>query len=168
MHALNALRLSLLKLEDGVIVGLLLITLTLAVLQILLRNFFDIGIAWVEPLLRITVLWIGMVGAMYASRDDSHIKIDIGMRFLAERFQPFAKAAVYLFTATVCGIAAWHSAMFVLVEMEDGGMAFAKIPVWLTEAIIPFGFGIIALRYIISTVIILYPRLIPDTAANQK
>jgi len=167
MQALIALRHSLLKLEDGVIVGLLLVTLTLAVLQIFLRNFFDIGIAWVEPLLRITVLWIGMVGAMYASRDDSHIKIDIGMRFLAERFQPIVKAVVYLFTATVCGITAWYSVMFVLFEMEDGGMAFAQIPVWLTEAIIPFGFAVIALRYIIST-LLLFISTPQQPAANEK
>ena len=154
MRALYALRLKLLQAEDILLVGLLLITLGLAVLQIILRNVFDSGITWVEPLLRITVLWIGMVGAMFASRDDSHIKIDLGMRMLHPKYQPFARAAVYLFTATVCGIAAWYCFEFVREEYTDGGMAFAAIPVWLTESIMPLGFAIIALRYVISTVLL--------------
>ena len=154
MRALYALRLKLLKVEDTLLVSLLLITLTLAVLQILLRNFFDAGITWVEPLLRITVLWIGMVGAMFASRDDSHIKIDLGMRMLDPKYQPYAKAAVYIFTASVCGIAAWFCFDFVAEEYKDGGIAFAAIPVWVTEAVMPVAFAVIALRYTISTILL--------------
>ena len=133
---------------------MLLVTLTLAVLQILLRNIFDAGIIWIEPLLRITVLWIDMVGAMFASRDDSHIKIDLGMRMLDPRYQPYMKALVYLFTATICAIAAWYSFEFVLSEYDDGGIAFAQVPVWVCEAIMPFAFAVITLRYLVSTALL--------------
>jgi hypothetical protein len=33
------------------------------------------------------------------------------------------------------------------MEFSDGGMAFANVPSWLCEAIIPFAFTVIALRY---------------------
>lgn len=157
MSSLQTLRKSLIKLEDSLIVGVLLVTLTLAVLQILLRNFFDGGIVWVEPLLRISVLWIGMVGAMFASRDDSHIKIDLGMHHLNPRYQPYAKTVIYLFTATICAIAAWYSLQLVMSEFEDNGMAFASVPVWLCEAIMPFAFTVITIRYLVSTVLLFRP-----------
>ena len=32
--------------------------------QIILRNFLDTGFIWIDPLLRVMVLWIGMIGAL--------------------------------------------------------------------------------------------------------
>jgi TRAP-type C4-dicarboxylate transport system permease small subunit len=39
------------------------------------------------------------------------------------------------------------------MEFADGGMAFAKVPAWLCEAIIPFTFVVIAIRYILLAII---------------
>ncbi len=100
-----------------------------------------------------------MIGAMFASRDDSHIKIDLGMHHLNPRFQPYMKAVIYLFTATICGIAAWYSLQLVISEFQDNGMAFAKVPVWLCEAIMPFAFTVITLRYLVSTVLLFRPAV---------
>ena len=46
----------LLRLEDGVLVGLLLLLISIAVLQILLRNLFDSGVYWGDFLVRILLL----------------------------------------------------------------------------------------------------------------
>ena len=50
--------------------------------QVLLRNFFDGGVYWGDSAVRVMVLWVTMLGAMVASRDDSHIRIDLVGRFL--------------------------------------------------------------------------------------
>ncbi len=154
LKKLNSLRTALLKIEDFILIGMLLAAILMAVLQIFLRNFFDSGVVWGDVFLRIIVLWIGMFGAMYASRNNEHINIELGVKYLSAKARPYVQAVVFIFTAIICGIVAWYSLEFVLFEYEDGAMAFAKVPVWLTEAIIPVAFASIAIRYIISTVLL--------------
>lgn len=159
LKTLYSVRKTLFKVEDFILIGMLLVAILLAVLQIFLRNFFDSGVVWGDVLLRIIVLWIGMFGAMYASRNNEHINIELGLKYLSEKAKPYVQAVVYIFTAAVCGLVAWHSVGFVISEYHDGAMAFAKVPVWATEAIIPIAFISIAMRYLISTVLLFFPNL---------
>ncbi|HCY83728.1 MAG TPA: TRAP transporter small permease, partial [Desulfobacteraceae bacterium] len=111
------------------------------------RNFFDAGIIWADPLVRVLVLWIGLIGAMAASRTDNHISIDIISRFLPSKVKQFTSLTVYIFTAVICGLMAWHSFRFVQMERMDKMAAFAGVPAWICEAIIPVAFAIICIRY---------------------
>jgi TRAP-type C4-dicarboxylate transport system permease small subunit len=135
------------RVEDAILVGLLLLMIGMSVTQIFLRNLFETGIVWSDVMVRILVLWVGLVGAMVASRQDNHITIDILDRYLPERAKVYANFVVKLFTALICTIVAYYSLLFVQMEFADGGMAFAQVPNWLCEAIIPFAFTVIALRY---------------------
>ena len=135
------------RLEDAILVGLLLLMIGMAVTQIFLRNLFEAGIVWSDVMVRILVLWVGLIGAMVASRQDNHITIDIMDRYMPERAKVYANFVIKLFTALICTIAAYYSLLFVQIEFSDGGMAFANVPTWLCEAIIPFAFTVIALRY---------------------
>ena len=63
---------------------LLLGMISMAAGQVLLRNFFDGGVYWGDSAVRVMVLWVTMLGAMVASRDDSHIRIDLVGRFLKD------------------------------------------------------------------------------------
>ena len=137
------------RVEDAMLVGLLLMMIGMAVLQIFLRNLFESGIAWSDVLVRILVLWVGLVGAMVASRQGNHITIDILNRYLPERAKIVTNFVVELFTALICSVVAYYSLMFVQMEYHDGGRAFAQVPTWLCEAIIPFAFIVIALRYFV-------------------
>ena len=137
------------RLEDGILVSLLLTMIGLAVFQILLRNIFESGITWGDPLIRVLVLWIGLVGAMVASRTDNHIRIDVISRYLPQGLKPYVNLVTPGFTALVCGTMAWYSFQFVRWEYADGLTAFAGVPAWLCESIMPIGFGIMALRYLI-------------------
>jgi len=152
LNKLNSIRVALLKIEDFILIGMLLGAILLAVLQIFLRNFFDSGIVWGDILLRIIVLWIGMFGAMYASRNNEHINIELGIKYLPVNAKKYVQAFVFIFTAAICYIVAWYSFQFVLIEYEDGVMAFAKVPIWFTESIIPVAFLSIAIRYSILTI----------------
>ncbi len=137
------------RIEDGILVGLLLLMIGLAVTQIFLRNLFDSGIVWSDVLVRILVLWVGLLGAMVASRQGNHINVDILNRYLPERVKPLVSTVVQLFTALICTVAAYFSLLFVQVEYADGGTLFAQVPGWVCESIIPFAFAVIAVRYFI-------------------
>ena len=135
------------RIEDGILVGLLLIMIAMAVTQIFLRNIFEGGIVWSDVLVRTLVLWVGLVGAMVASRQNNHINIDIIERYLPPKAKPVVNFIVELFTALICSAVAYFSLQFVQIEFADGGYAFARVPAWVCEAIIPFAFTVIALRY---------------------
>ncbi len=137
------------KFEDSLLVLILSSMIILAVLQIAFRNFFGEGIEWIDPLLRVLVLWIAMVGAMVAARTDNHIRIDIFSRYFPVRYAPMLQRLVYVITAAICLLIAWHGTRFVYSEYEYHDIAFANIPSWLTASIIPIGFFLIALRYIL-------------------
>ena len=64
----NKLDSGLSSVENAAMVLILFGMLVLAVAQILLRNVSGGGLIWIDPLLRIAVLWIAMIGAMIGTR----------------------------------------------------------------------------------------------------
>jgi TRAP-type C4-dicarboxylate transport system permease small subunit len=146
------------RLEDTIIVVLLFAMIALGVWQILLRNFFDASLVWIDPLTRHAVLWIGLFGAMIASRNDQHIRIDLISHYVPARLRRWLVLVVDLFTCSICVLVAWYSAGFVIEEMEYGGTAFAGLPSWLAQAVIPFGFAVIGFRYALLSILGLLGR----------
>jgi len=138
--------------EDAALVALLLMMILLAVAQIFLRNFGDSSIVWADPFLRVAVLWIGLLGAMIAARENSHIAIDIATRYLPEKLARLSAVVLALFTAVVCGMVGWYALAFVRSEYEYGSTAFAAVPAWICESIMPFAFALIALRYLLIAI----------------
>jgi TRAP-type C4-dicarboxylate transport system permease small subunit len=152
-------------LEDALLVGLLLTMIILAVVQIVLRNGFDGGFLWAESFLRVLVLWIGLAGAMAASRHHRHINIDIIGRFLPPMAAKTVAVFNALFTATVAAALAWFSFDFVRVEFESPTIAFADVPTWVCESVMPFSFAVIALRYLLLATLTPW-RALPQATAH--
>lgn len=146
-HALNALH----RVEDVFLAGLLLTMIVLAPTQIVLRNFFDTAISWGDPALRALVLWIGLFGALAATRGNRHITIDVLSHVLPERWQAGVRTLTNAFALGVCGLVAYHGWRFVRDEHEFGSVAFAGVPSWAIESVIPVAFGLMALRFALLT-----------------
>jgi TRAP-type C4-dicarboxylate transport system permease small subunit len=133
--------------EDALLIVMLTVMIALAALQIFMRNIFDTGFVWADELLRIQVLWIALLGAVAASRDDNHVNIDLLTRFLPGRWQQGTKVMVDLFTALICALIAWESTRFVQMEQAYGSTVLGNFPAWIVQSILPVGFAIIAYRY---------------------
>ena len=127
--------------------------IALACTQIILRNVFESSLLWVDPLLRAMVLWLGLIGAMVASRNNRHIAVDLLKRFVHKKWRRWLAVVNAGFTSTVCVLVAVHGARLVRFEYLDHTLAFAGIPVWALEVIIPIAFAIIALRYLVYAVL---------------
>jgi TRAP-type C4-dicarboxylate transport system permease small subunit len=143
--------------EDSLLVLMLLTMILIAFAQIILRNFFDGGLIWGDALVRILVIWVALTGAMVASRRNAHIAIDLLSPWLHGGFLRFTRSISALFTAVVCGIMLYYSLEFVESERLDGSIAFAGIPTWVCESIIPIAFAVLTLRFILSFVLTLTP-----------
>ncbi len=140
--------------ESGLLVLLLSTMILLAAYQVVARNFFDTGILWGDALVRVLVLWVTFVGATIASRNDEHIRIDLLTRFTGERSSRWLDRFRSLFTAFVAGLFAWYSFEFVRLDYQDSIIAFASVPAWICEAVMPVGAGLICLRYLIRALTI--------------
>ncbi len=138
--------------EDALLVLILAAMVILSATQIVLRNLFDSAILWADPMLRVAVLWVGMIGAMVATRSDKQISVDAVSRFLQSRMKARVRIITDLFTAIVSGVVAWSAYRLVLDDRAAGVTAIAFVPVWVCEAIIPVAFGVIAIRYLLYAI----------------
>jgi TRAP-type C4-dicarboxylate transport system permease small subunit len=138
--------------EDALLVTLLGAMIALASTQILMRNLFDSGFVWIDPVLRVLVLWLGLLGATVATRNNKHISIDMLSRYLEGRAHYrthyLLQAAVEQVSAWTCLVIAAYGFGWVRLDFVDGLVAFAGIPAWMLEAIVPLSFAIIGLRYL--------------------
>lgn len=148
--------------EDALLALLLTAMVLLAPLQIVLRHGFGGGMTWADPLLRVGVLWLGLLGALAATRERRHINVDVLSRILKPRARAATDAVTSLFACAVSGAVALHSARFVASEYRFGSVAFSGIPAWALEVVIPFAFGMIALRFGLRVVTDLAAALAPE------
>ncbi len=136
-------------LENAVLCALLFAMIGLAASQPLLRELAGAGLAWGDEALRLLVLWSALIGAIAASRDDVHLRIDIASRFLPRWGRALAALVVDLFSAAVAGVLAWYSWQFVVDSREFGDVVLGGRPAWLFQLVLPVAFALIAWRYLL-------------------
>lgn len=67
--------------------------------------------------------------------------------FLPAYAQRIAQVSTAIFASLVCAILAKYTYNFVQMEFQAPSMAFAQVPTWLCESIMPISFSIMSLRY---------------------
>jgi TRAP-type C4-dicarboxylate transport system permease small subunit len=132
------------SLETWLIVIVLGGLILLGAAQIVLRNFFSIGFAWGDGLARLSVLWLGLLGALAASRDGRHITMGALTRLLPPKARTVAGVCADGFGAAVSGALAWASWKFVSDSREFGDTRLGDFPAWCFQAIMPAAFALIA------------------------
>ncbi|MEZ5561895.1 MAG: TRAP transporter small permease [Gammaproteobacteria bacterium] len=137
-------------LENLLLAIILFAMIGLAAYQVVLRNVMGSGIGWADEALRLMVLWAAIVGAVAASRDNVHLRIDLLSRFLSRNGRMVTAVVVDLFTVGVAGVLAWYSWEFVAESREFGDQILGELPVWPFQAVLPVGFTLIAYRYLIG------------------
>lgn len=137
------------RLEDGFLALLLASMIGLAVLQILLRNFGASSLIWIDPLLRIEVLWLGLLGAAAAARSGRHITIDVLEPVLRDPTKARLLRLANLAAAVICALVAWYSLQFVLLEMQYPTSAVLGFSTWHFQTVIPFSFALMATRFLL-------------------
>ncbi|MBD3226430.1 MAG: TRAP transporter small permease subunit [Caldithrix sp.] len=140
------------KIEQWILIVIVLLMVLGAFLQVVLRNVLDQGVLWGDIFLRHLVLWVGFIGASLATKDEKHINIDLLNRYFKGRTLYALQIFVYLFALTVVAFLVKAGFQFVKVEKEFGATLFLDIPTWYFQIIIPIGFGIMGLRFAIISI----------------
>ena len=138
------------RLEEVLLIFLLLLMVFLAFLPILFRNVIATGLIWIDPLLRHLVLWVALLGASMATRQERHIKIDLLSNYLPVARQRVVQGGLDLLAALVCLSLVLPGIDFVRDEAQAGKSLILGIPLWFSQAIMPVMLGVIGVRFIFA------------------
>lgn len=139
-------------LETWLIVAILGGLIIVGAAQIVLRNFFSIGFAWGDGLTRLAVLWLGLLGALAASRDGRHITMGALTRYFPQRLRVIAGVCADWFGAAVSAVLAWYAWAFVADSREFGDTLLGDVPAWWLQLIMPVAFALIAWQFLVQSV----------------
>ena len=140
------------RVEDALLVLVLSAMILLAGSQIVMRNLFDSGFVWIDPLLRVLVLWLGLIGATVATRDNKHIRIDLSAKFFELKTHLLVQSFVGQISAWTCLLIGAYGMNWIRLDYADGLTAFLGIPAWMLEIIVPLSFALIGVRYLVMSI----------------
>jgi tripartite ATP-independent transporter DctM subunit len=127
--------------------------LLLAVIPVLelVLGLFNVGFKGSVSYVQQLTLWVGFLGAMVASREKKHLSLVTGIHLLPPLYQKFAGIVSSTISVAVSTGLAWASVMFVRSEMAAPNRIADWLPLWISELILPFSFGIMTLRFVAQT-----------------
>lgn len=156
--------------------AMLLLMSIIPCIEFLGRRFFGIGISGSADYLQHLTLWIGFLGAILAVRDNKHLKVVGTLEHFPKPLKIFADYWSYFLAAAVCWSLCGASIQLIVAEapaipealghilpsfiinwLEPFGLFESAgtlkigglIPQWIAESILPIGFGIMAIGFII-------------------
>lgn len=158
MKFLNLIDEIIVKLETVLVIILLSLMVSIGFIQVVLRNLFETGLLWADPLLRYIVLWLAFIGASIATHEDRHINIDVLTRLLNLRLKRLSSIFTNTFALIVCLILFKASIDFLKMELTYPTEIFLGIKNWTLEIIIPIGFGLMSLRFLLRILRIIFTK----------
>ncbi len=135
----------------GIVIAVVLM-LSLTILNIALR-WFNTSFEWIDPLVRHLVFLSAFLGGTLATGEDNHIRIDLATKILENKKMPKTKIwlerIVILITCVATIFLAQAGLDFAKIELEFGKVVFLGIHSGFLAGIIPFGMGLLTLRFIL-------------------
>lgn len=138
------------RIEVFFVAVLILTLVALGATQIFLRNFFNSGLLWADPVMRHIVLWLGACGAALASAHMRHISVDALTRVLPARFRRSRRVIVYSATAIAAYLLMIATIRLVIDERTYGEVAFLGVRTWVVQLILPGAFALITYRTMLA------------------
>lgn len=112
------------------------------------------GYSWAKEVAMILLVWTGLLGASMAAHQGSHIEIDFGRKLLPKRARKHAAVLAMLITAGFCGLIVLLGVIYVFGENGlyrlQGRFPHTGVPDWTVAVAIPWCFGMIGLRVLIT------------------
>lgn len=139
------------RLEEILLGSFMIFMVLLGFIQILFRNVLSVGLYWIDPLLRHSVLWVALLGASVATREDRHISIDLLSEKLGNKSRAYLQVGLNLFAAVICLILVRPAIRFVQEEYAVGKILAFNIPNWASQTVMPLMLTVLGLRFLGKT-----------------
>lgn len=132
--------------ENGVLIGALAALALLPIAEAALRSAFHVGVPGAASLAQHCALVAGMLGAAVAAREQRLLALSTLQATLRGPAAAIIRHFSAAVAAAVAGLLCVGSVEFVLAERSGENVIVPGVPVWVGEAALPLGFGLIALR----------------------
>ncbi len=136
------------KAEDLAVSVALAAMMILPLAELALRDVLTGGIPGAIPFVQHLTLWVGLLGATLAAREGKLVALATTSFMPAGRLSRVAGAFSGLVGAMVCAILASGSLDLIGVERDLGSEIALGVPTWVAQLVLPFAFGVIALRLV--------------------
>jgi len=119
------------------------IIIILVFLQVIARYVFKNPLSWSEELARCSLIWLVMVGAVMASRDKEHLKIEGFVHLVSSKYQKLFYLFSDLIIIFVSSVILFYGYSFVMLNRSQHlpSMSWLSIS-WICLSI-PIGSGLI-------------------------
>jgi len=134
------------RLENSALVAALAALVLLPIVEIALRATFRVGIEGAGSLTQHLALVAGMAGAAVAAREGRLLSLSTMPSLLTGIRLAAARSISGVVASAVAALLFVASLQFVLAERGGGNVIAYGVPVWVGEAVLPLGFGLIAIR----------------------
>jgi C4-dicarboxylate transporter, DctM subunit len=137
------------KTENGFSIATLILLAIFPIVEIIMRKVFTSGVPGSSAYIQHLVVWATFFGGMITSRQNDHLALTAGFGVLPERFRRWVSAALSLIAVTVGMVLSWSALSFILMGY-DPQATVGVVPVRLAVAVIPLGYFVMTLRFIVS------------------
>ena len=162
MNWVKKVETALIKVETAILVFLLSLMVVMSFTQVILRQFFSIGILWGDTFLRHIVLWVGFLGAALATADNKHFAWDTIVDLLEKKTRSKVMLLAHAAAAAITTALIHASWMFFLDEKSSGSILFSigerAVPSWIFFAIVPIGFALVLIHTLLKAALELSPE----------
>jgi len=157
------------KIEEIILAVLLVGMVSLASLQVLLRNVWNTGIDWADVTLQNATVVLGLLGAAIATSEKRHLTIDVVSRLIKGRIKHLVQVVLDIFALGVCSLLTQGGIATFRIAYEDwranipeGWTVWANFktqfldggfPEWLSQLFLPIGFGLIAFHFTLRLIL---------------
>ena len=126
----------------GVLATIILVAMTGVLLAgVAARLLFD-GIPWAAEGSRHLTLWITFVGGILAAAEKQHLSLGIGERLLKGAPAAVSRAFTSIVTVATVTVLTYASAKVVQASIQSSNtVILGGIPEWMSQIIMPIGFG---------------------------
>lgn len=118
-----------------------------------MRNTGLGGLTWADRVLSILVLYIAILGSSIAASENKHITIDLAYNIFPKRAHRNFRWISYLGAAIAAGLLAYFALRMTVFEYQSKMEVIRGVGVWIPMSIMPFGFMMIAFRYLAHSIV---------------
>jgi C4-dicarboxylate transporter, DctQ subunit len=135
------------RLEEAFMIVVLAAMTLLTFVQVVLRYVFGTGLVWSLEATTYLAAWLVLVGMSYGVRTQAHIAVDLVTRRLPLRAAHGVTLVALGCSLGYCVLMIYGSTVFVerLIALGNDARDI-PLPRWLLTAVMPFGFGLLAVR----------------------
>lgn len=135
------------RLEEYILVGGLAVLVFIVCLQVTMRYFFHTGLTWSEEVARFLFLWLVWLGAAYAAKRRTHLRIEAFTQKLSSNVRRKDDFIALLIWIAFSAFLTWKGAELTMILFRRRQLSpILEIKMAWAYAAVPIGAGLMLLR----------------------